>query len=61
MRLIIDWILFCFIPFGFVILIKMLDQTQNGKFEWELFLIFGIIWVIAIINTYNIIKKNEKF
>ena len=54
------WSCFCYLPFGFVILLSMINQQS---FDWKIFTLFTAIWLIALIvcdRWFKQFKRNKQ-
>lgn len=51
---ILAWCSLCYLPFGFIILLKILDQKV---FDINCFIIALVVWVAAILSLRRYIRK----
>ena len=54
MRTILNWCLFCYMPFGFFIILSIIDKPNV---DITILLITLVIFTISLINTISVIKK----
>lgn len=51
------WSCFCCLPFGFVIILSILDQPL---LDWKILTLFVVIWLIALIVSNRWFEQNKK-